>query len=137
MRRVFADTFYYLALLNPGDEAHDRVSEFTSDYNGTMVTTDWVLTELADGLAGGGTRKAVIEFIEGIRGESSVRIVPATRKMLNRGWEVYKGRMDKEWSLTDCISLVVMRELRLIEVLTGDRHFEQMGFKALLSRGMD
>ena len=51
MRRVFADTFYYLALLNPRDETHARAVEFTGTFAGRMVTTDWVLTELADGVS--------------------------------------------------------------------------------------
>jgi uncharacterized protein len=42
------------------------------------------------------------------------------------------SRRDKEWSLTDCISFVVMKERGLTEALTADHHFEQAGFKALL-----
>jgi len=52
MKTVFADTFYFLALLNPSDQAHARAVEFTSRNAVRMMTTDWVLTELADGLAG-------------------------------------------------------------------------------------
>ncbi len=45
----------------------------------------------------------------------------------------YGGRPDKEWSLTDCISFVVMQDEQIIEALTADRHFEQAGFKVLLA----
>jgi predicted nucleic acid-binding protein len=45
---------------------------------------------------------------------------------------LYRGRPDKEWSLTDCISFVVMGERSLTEALTSDHHFEQAGFTALL-----
>jgi uncharacterized protein len=45
---------------------------------------------------------------------------------------VFRQRPDKEWSLTDCISFAAMREENLTEALTGDRHFEQAGFRALL-----
>lgn len=50
MSRVFANTFYFLALLNKNDEAHQKAVDFT-DIIGEMVTSEWVLTELADGLA--------------------------------------------------------------------------------------
>jgi len=51
MNRVFADAFYYFALLNPADEMHSAAREFTVGFAGTMVTTAWVLTEVGDGLA--------------------------------------------------------------------------------------
>jgi predicted nucleic acid-binding protein len=44
----------------------------------------------------------------------------------------YESRPDKAWSLTDCISFVVMNQHGLTEALTGDHHFEQAGFTALL-----
>jgi uncharacterized protein len=132
MTRVFADTFYYLALLNADDEAHQRAAAFTAAFAGIMVTTDWVLTELADGLAPLRSRRSAVRFIESLRNESAVRIVSASRKLLDRGWELYADRLDKEWSLTDCISFVVMRERRIQDALTADHHFEQAGFTALL-----
>ncbi len=132
MTRVFADTFYYLALLNPIDEAHEKAVEFTDRLTGRLVTTDWVLTELADGLAGAKTRGALIGFIENHRVDSAVRIVPAGRKLLSRGWDLYRRRRDKEWSLTDCISFVVMQDHDITDALTGDHHFEQAGFRSLL-----
>jgi len=51
------------------------------------------------------------------------------------GLELYARRPDKSWSLTDCISFVVMTDRGLTEALTGDHHFEQAGFRALLREG--
>ena len=130
MIRVFADTFYFLALLNPRDEAHARVAEFTASFDGTMVTTDAVLIELADGLSHLSSRRSAIKFIEGLRIDPAMRVVPSGRKMLERGWELYRRRSDKEWSLTDCMSFATMNRLQLTEALTGDHHFEQAGFHA-------
>jgi hypothetical protein len=132
MTRVFADTFYYLALLNAADDAHQACADFTIEFSGTMVTTDFVLIELADGLAGSRTRQVVIEFIASLRGDPAIRVVAGTPKLLTRGWDLYRRRADKEWSLTDCISFVVMSEMRIKDALTGDHHFEQAGFHALL-----
>ena len=61
-----------------------------------------------------------------------MKIIPATADLFDRGVQLYAERADKEWSLTDCISFVVMADEGLADALTGDHHFEQAGFKALL-----
>jgi hypothetical protein len=64
--------------------------------------------------------------------QKELAILPASRPLLEEGLVLYESRPDKEWSLTDCISFVVMQKERIAEALTGDRHFEQAGFVALL-----
>jgi hypothetical protein len=59
--------------------------------------------------------------------------MPSSNELFAAGVELYATRPDKEWSLTDCISFVVMEREGLTDALTGDRHFEQSGFKVLLS----
>lgn len=95
MRRAFADTFYYLALLNSSDESHVRVSEFTRSLVGEIITTDWVITELANTLSGAASRMTAIDFINASRADPSVRIVPASRALLKKGWHIYQQRLDK------------------------------------------
>ena len=132
MRTVFADTFYYLALFNTSDRAHQRAKQFTAGFSGTMVTTAWVLTELADGMAATAGRQGFKRFLDALRADADVHIVPFDNALFDEGVELYAGRPDKQWSLTDCISFRVMRRESLTEVLTGDRHFEQAGYRALL-----
>lgn len=132
MTTVFADTFYYIAFLSPSDDAHDQAKAFTQHYSGKMVTTEWVLTELADGLAAPVTRQRCVAFIDWLRQDADVRILPATADFFNAGLSLYRNRDDKKWSLTDCISFVVMQREGIREVLTGNHNFEQAGFKALL-----
>ena len=67
-----------------------------------------------------------------IEGDSSAVVVPAETDLFRRGLDLYHNRPDKEWSLTDSISFVVMKDRGLTEALTGDHHFEQAGFVALL-----
>lgn len=67
-----------------------------------------------------------------LRSEPLITIAPLDMETFDAGVELYRARPDKDWSLTDCISFVVMRERGITEALTGDRHFEQAGFKALL-----
>ncbi|MEX0702442.1 MAG: hypothetical protein WD069_10140 [Planctomycetales bacterium] len=52
--------------------------------------------------------------------------------LFDAGISLYESRADKHWSLTDCISFVVMQQHGLVDALTGDHHFEQAGFNALL-----
>jgi len=68
-----------------------------------------------------------------VENDPAFRVVRATTELIERGKELYRRRPDKEWPLTDCISFVVMQDEGLTEALTGDHHFEQAGFKALLA----
>jgi uncharacterized protein len=132
MRPVFADTFYFLALLNACDKAHARAVAFNSSFNGRLVTTAWILTELADALADPSNRPAFLQTLAQLRGDSQVLIVGPDVTSFDDGIALYAARADKEWSLTDCVSFVVMQREGITEALTGDRHFEQAGFVALL-----
>ena len=132
MKMVFADTFYYIAFLSPSDLAHEQTRAFTQNYSGKMITTEWVLTELADGLAAPVTRQRCGAFIDWLRRDMDITIVPATTDLFNAGLSLYRTRDDKKWSLTDCISFIVMEREGIKEVLTGNHNFEQAGFKALL-----
>jgi len=129
---VFADTFHFLALLNSSDAAHVRAIEASCVAGREFVTTEFVRLELADALAHPRDRVEFFVVRDAIINDASFHIVPASTELLARGIQFYRERPDKEWSLTDCISFVVMAEKGLSEALTGDRHFEQAGFKPLL-----
>jgi predicted nucleic acid-binding protein len=131
--RVFADSFYFLALFNPRDAAHDRAMKASAQLAGTLVTTDWILTETADALCDPVNRSGCAELINDLRASPYVEIEPASRAWFDAGWALYRQRKDKAWSLTDCISFAVMRERGIAEALTADHDFEQAGFKTLLA----
>lgn len=132
MTSVFADTFYFLALLNPRDGAHARAIQFTAAFQGQMVTTTWVLTEFGDAMSDPRNRLEFVEMLKDIRSNPQMRFLPADQSLFDEGVRLFSQRPDKEWSLTDCISFVVMQREGIGEVLTGDHHFEQAGFVALL-----
>jgi predicted nucleic acid-binding protein len=82
----------------------------------------------------------IITFTGNPRNESCLRrrflvIVPPDTELFESGLELYEKRPDKDWSLTDCISFVVMKREGIVDALTGDHHFEQGGFNALLKPG--
>jgi predicted nucleic acid-binding protein len=132
MTRSFADTFYFLELLNSDDPAHQRSSEFADSYRGEIVTTGWVLVEVADAMSHPTNRQLVVDFLAQLRAAPRTTIVPFSDALADEGLRLFAARQDKHWSLTDCISFVVMQREGITEALTGDRHFEQAGFRALL-----
>jgi len=132
MRVVFADAFYFVARLNRHDQHHDRVVAFSRDFRAAILTTDLVLMEVADALAKSESRPRMREFVLHLRQQAACEIIPATRELFDSALELYRQHADKDWTLTDCSSVFVLRERGLTEVLTADRHFEQAGFTALL-----
>lgn len=111
---------------------HRRAVTFSSRITGRLVTTDWILTEVADALADEHNRAKFIYFLGFLRSRPDVEMVRASSPLFDQGLELYRTRLDKDWSLTDCISFVVMEGMGLTDALTGDHHFEQAGFTALL-----
>ncbi len=132
MRTVFADSFYFFALLNGRDPAHEKAVAFVQSYHGRMMTTSWILTELGDGLANPANRPAFLATLDTLRADPNIGVVGCGEELLEAGIDFFRQRPDKYWSLTDCLSFVVMQKEGITEALTGDKHFEQAGFEALL-----
>lgn len=132
MTEVFADTFDFIAILGPDGEERRRALNISTQRPGIMVTTAWVLTEVANFLRRAHEREAYVELVRSLEASSDVLLMPATDGLWRRGIDLFSKRLDKEWSLTDCISFVVMTERGITDALTGDHHFEQAGFAALL-----
>jgi len=97
-----------------------------------LVTTEWILTELADGLAASKHRNVFLQTRQELQADEDAAIVGFDFQVYEEGIRLYSTRPDKEWSLTDCISFIVMKQEKVAEALTGDHHFEQAGFVALL-----
>jgi predicted nucleic acid-binding protein len=131
MTIVFADTFYYLALLNPRDRAHAVAMSTTEGLTAKLLTTEYILTEVADAMAHPLDRPKFLALVENLRNHSSVTILPSDPSLFAKGLELYRRRPDKDWPLTDCISFEVMNERGITEALTADIHFRQAGFKNL------
>jgi predicted nucleic acid-binding protein len=131
MRKVFADTFYFLALLNRQDAEHGKAVEYATRIE-QLITTEWVLTELANGLARSRRRYMFPRTRQELLDDVAASIVPLDMQLYEDGIKLFASRPDKDWSLTDCISFVVMQREGISEALTGDHHFEQAGFTALL-----
>jgi predicted nucleic acid-binding protein len=89
---IFADTFYFLALLNQSDAAHEKAVEAANTLRARLVTTGWVLTEVADALADPENRDTCVGFIDDLRGQSTCVILPPTQELFDAGFELYRNR---------------------------------------------
>lgn len=132
MSIAFADAFYFVALLNARDQHHAAAVSYSKKFHGRIVTSDWVLIEVADALGASECRTQILGFISHLRNWEACEVIAAERALLDRALELYHGHGDKKWTLTDCTSFVVMREKGIRDALTADHHFEQAGFVALL-----
>jgi len=132
MRTVFADTVYFLALLNPADQWHSHARNLSLERSGPLVTTEFILTEVGDALSRPGDRLRFSRLLQLLRAQPDVEIVPVSHLLFAQGCELHAQRTDKDWSLTDCTSFAVMKAKELDTALTADHHFAQAGFKVLM-----
>ncbi|HTL53431.1 MAG TPA: PIN domain-containing protein [Planctomycetota bacterium] len=132
MKPAFADTFYYLAILNPNDNRHADAQAISKSISAPLITTQWILTEVADALSAPVHRPKFGILLDALRKDQGTQIIPADSAWFDLGVNLFKSRPDKDWPLTDCISFVVMKQLGLTQALTGDKHFEQAGFEMLM-----
>ena len=131
---VFADTFYWLVLARPRDSEHAAARRWAAaNASTTLVTTDEVLTEFLNALAGAGPagRAHAAATVHDIRNDPQVVVLPQTRADFDAALALFEARADKGYSLTDCRSMLAMRNLGLIEALTNDHHFTQERFTIL------
>lgn len=132
---VFVDTAYVFALINSRDQWHAKARTWEntlSEQRKPLLTSEFVLLEIADGLSAIRFRDHATQAIDMLTASDHVQVVPATTELFQAGLERYRNRPDKEWGLTDCTSFVIMESHGLRDVLTTDNHFQQAGFRVLL-----
>jgi predicted nucleic acid-binding protein len=120
------------ALINRNDTWHGSASEWARRVQEPLVTTDAVRTEVADALCRSNVRQWAVTTLENVKTDPAITSIEGGRALFRRAFDLYRGRVDKDWSLTDCISFVVMKDRRLDRALTSDVRFVQAGFRALL-----
>lgn len=132
MNRIFADSYYFLAVGSERDQGHKRATDFALSYHGLIVTTEWVFTEIGDALSAPHQRGRFEILLDLVGKDENCVVVEASHDLFERGVSLFSQRPDKSWSLTDCISFIVMQEHGIRGALTADHHFVQAGFEALL-----
>jgi len=132
---IFLDTAYVNALINTRDQWHERAVRWERKLaveRRKLLTTEFILIEIGDGLATVKYRAEAADTISRLNSSSFVEVIPATSQLFNEGFDLYRQRQDKAWGITDCLSFVVMQAHQLSEALTTDDDFIQAGFRALM-----
>ena len=132
MKIFFADTSFYVAIFSPHDALHARAKAVAATHQGGVITTEFVPVEVGNFFCRGNSRIVFQNMVDNLVVAEDIEIVPSSANLFVRGLHHFTARPDKDWSLTDCISFVVMQERGITEALTADHHFEQAGFAALL-----
>ena len=97
-----------------------------------ILTTEAVLWEWMNAFANSGTRRTAVEGYRRCHEDPYVQIVPFAADTVAAAVRIYEARHDKDWSLTDCMSFLVMQQRQVSRALTTDHHFSQAGFQAVL-----
>lgn len=135
MATYFADTSFWMALSRKRDQ-HNRHAiawdQFVIRTRSSIVTTEAVLWEWLNGLSDASTRGIAAEGYRRVHVDAHIEVVPFQPELIESAVALYRTRADKDWSLTDCLSFVVMERRHLTEALTTDGHFEQAGLKVMM-----
>lgn len=135
MRKVFADANYWVALLNPKDDLHGKATAVSAALGPCqIVTSEFVLLEMMNLLAKAGLhlKEIVYKAVQDMRNNPNIVVEPATSLLFQKASVEYLANKDKEWGCIDCSSMIIMRDKEISEALTYDKHFVQMGYRALL-----
>lgn len=133
--RIFLDTSGLIAFANKDDQWHSEASRAWSELitsPAILVTTSLVLIEIGDGLSRVDCRSLALLVRDGLRASQRVEIIQSDKTLEDRAWNLYRSRADKNWGMTDCVSMTVMGDQHIQKVFTSDHHFEQAGFSILL-----
>jgi len=132
MKAVFADTVYFLALLNRSDQLHRQALSLSLNPPGPLLTSEFILLELGDALSRPENRARFTRVVRVLKANRDVEVVPVSTALFGEGYELHVRRVDKAWSLTDCTSFAIMNKRGIKRALTSDHHFQQAGFEALM-----
>jgi uncharacterized protein len=135
MKTVFADTGYWIALLDPQDTLHQKAVQLSVALAQEKIcTSEMILTEVLNHFSKRGIflRQAATALMQSAEANPAIEIVPQTSELFHAALKLYSQRLDQAWSHTDCATFCIMQQRSILEALAYDKHFEQAGFIALL-----
>jgi predicted nucleic acid-binding protein len=134
MSAVFLDTGYLIALEAADDQNHAAAERHWSNFRKApppLVTTSFVLTEVVTFFNSRKRHEKAVELGRMLLTSPAVNLIHVDEPLFHRGWEFFQQRPDKTYSLTDCVSFLVMQDQHITQALTLDQHFVQAGFQKL------
>jgi predicted nucleic acid-binding protein len=135
MKRVFADTSYWVAAINPSDQWAEAAEKATESIGAAAITTSLaVLVEVLNFFSARGKERieTAADAVGWIVSDNAVSVIETSMDDFAAALRLYRKRADQGYSLTDCISMDILRRLKIDDVLTSDSHFEREGFRVLM-----
>ena len=137
MADIFADTAGWANIVDPRQPYHAPAASLyrrARQQGRRLITTNYIIAELVSLLTSPLRipRPSIVAFVESIKTSPYVEIIHIDVGLDGQAWQLLTHRQDKDWSLVDCSSFVVMQQRSIGEALTTDHHFEQAGFIRLL-----
>lgn len=132
MKTVFLDSSYLIALEVKRDQDHEQARDHWESISSSiprMLTTSFVFDEVVTSLNSDGYHDKAVEIGTFLLSSKSVRFLPVGKQLFEAGWTYLQQHPDKNYSLTDCISFVVMERRKISTAFTFDHHFVQAGFQ--------
>jgi predicted nucleic acid-binding protein len=135
---TFIDTSGWANLFIKTEPNHQQAVQWFTQarrQNYLMVTTNYIVLELVALLNSPlrVTRPQIFQYIDAIQSASYLQLVRVDQQIENAAWQLLKQRLDKNWSLVDATSFIIMQQLGITNALTSDHHFNQAGFIRLLN----
>lgn len=134
--KVFADTAGWIHFFDTSQLLHQQAKTLLQHYlaiDSKLITSNYILTEIVALMHKmRWPTNQIVLVCEKIKTSDWVQVVHITPELDEKAWQLLKNRADKQWSLVDCSSFVLMKELNIQEAFTSDHHFEQAGFHRLL-----
>ncbi|ELR97286.1 type II toxin-antitoxin system VapC family toxin [Gloeocapsa sp. PCC 73106] len=130
----FLDTSYILALEIRNEGVHQQVLKNWADLAKTkpfLVTTTYIFDEVVTFLNSRNFHYKAVEVGNRLLESNDIDLVEIGKNLFNQGWEYFQKHQDKSYSLTDCLSFILMKERKIVTALTLDNHFLQAGFETL------
>lgn len=129
MKRVFIDTSAWYAYFLREDPAHDAVRDAFFEWEGRLVTSNFIFDELVTLCQMRLGHAAAMKVGEALRDEASVELVRLSSDDEDEAWSWFGRHRDNKFYYTDCSSFVLMRRLRIPIAVATDHHFQQAGFQ--------
>lgn len=134
MNELFLDAGYLIALEASDDQYHSDAVEYWIDFRPApvpLITTTFVFDEVVTFFNNRKNHSKAVELGNKLLQSEFVELIGVDEGLFARGWDYFQNHTDKRYSLTDCISFVVIQDRTINSALTFDKHFTQAGFKKI------
>lgn len=134
MKEIFLDAGYVIALEASDDQNHQAALEHWQNFlktNPFLVTTSYIFDEIVTFFNNRNRHEKAVEVGNNLLQSEAIRLIQVDGELFNEGWKYFQKHHDKRYSLTDCISFVVMKRRGVAAALSFDKHFVQAGFEKL------